>query len=567
MDANRLLALYDKVAEAPGAIPRLRRFVLDLAVRGKLVEQNPKDEPAAELLKRIEVGKKRLMKAGKFHEPRNSVKIQLDDLPFVPPTHWVWARLIEIAKPAYGFAFKPSGFNSTKRGMPLIRIRDISNTDTEAYYDGDYASSYLVRNGDYLVGMDGNFNLRKWQGSDALLNQRVMRINGWLYNIDPEFVKFPLQIILNYLHSQTSLTTVKHLSAKQVNGIKIPLPPLPEQHRIVAKVEELMTLLDQLETARTTREATRDRLTTATLTRLTAPETSAKDFFTHARFALNALPTLTTRPNQIKLLRQTILNLAVRGKLVPQNPKDEPAVELLKRIEGERVRLVKAGKIKNRPNLPAVEPTDEAYTLPHNWKWVRFGNIVDFSAGHTPPRNDTSFWNTGDYAWISIADIKDGETIEITKETVSEKARNIKFRSAPKQPGMMIMSFKLTIGKIARLGIPAYHNEAIISIQPHLTKLDPYLFKVLPDLARSGNIVGAVKGATLNRESISNILIPLPPLPEQHRIVAKVKELMTLLDQLETTQTTADITRDNLLESLLLQVSTLQQEKTTAHMV
>src|SRR5690606_28752678 len=138
MNAERLLALYEKVAEAEDAIPRLRRFVLDLAVRGKLVPQDPADEPASELLKRIAAEKARLVKAGEFREPRNAVQIKHDAMPFSPPAHWGWARLIDIARPSYGFAFKSSQFNGDKRGMPLIRIRDISKADPEAYYEGDY---------------------------------------------------------------------------------------------------------------------------------------------------------------------------------------------------------------------------------------------------------------------------------------------------------------------------------------------------------------------------------------------------------------------------------------------
>src|SRR5690606_36716561 len=133
-----------------------------------------------------------------------------------------------------------------------------------------------------------DFNLRRWRGVDGLLNQRVMRINGWRCGIDPEFVKLPLQFVLDHLHGQTSLTTVKHLSAKQVNGIEIPLPPLAEQHRIVAKVDELMGLCDRLEAARAGREAVRDKLTAASLARLNAPD--PETFKADTRFALDALP-------------------------------------------------------------------------------------------------------------------------------------------------------------------------------------------------------------------------------------------------------------------------------------
>ena len=177
---------------------------------------------------------------------------------------------------------------------------------------------------------------------------------------------------------------------------------------------------------------------------------------------------------------------------------------------------------------------------------MRFGQIADFSAGRTPSRHDFSFWNTGDYSWVSIADLKDGGDVLATKETISEKAKNQIFGSEPAPVGTLIMSFKLTIGKISRLGIPAFHNEAIISIHPHLPEMDPYLFKVLPQFSRQGDTKDAVKGATLNRDSITNIFLPLPPLAEQHRIVAKVDELMALCDRLETAKYERETRRDRL---------------------
>jgi len=293
----------------------------------------------------------------------------------------------------------------------------------------------------------------------------------------------------------------------------------------------------------------RDRLAAASLSRLTTPDTEA--FQADARFALDALPALTTRPDQIKQLRQTILNLAVRGKLVPQDTKDEPASELLKRIENEKARLISAGNCRDKPSYPNVAKDEMPFDVPAAWRWVRFANIADFSAGRTPSRNDTSFWNNGDHAWVSIADMLDGQVLTVTKETVTDKARERVFGSEPEAPGTIIMSFKLTIGKIARLGIPAFHNEAIISIRPHLSDLDAYMFMVLPQFARQGNTKGAIKGATLNRDSIANILFPLPPLAEQHRIVAKVNALMALCDRLEASLTATAATRPRLLDALL----------------
>jgi type I restriction enzyme S subunit len=280
----------------------------------------------------------------------------------------------------------------------------------------------------------------------------------------------------------------------------------------------------------------------------------------NAALLLEHYARIADAPDAIARLRRFVLDLAVRGKLVEQDAGDEPASELLERIATEKARLVKVGTVRDRAALPAVMPQDAPYSLPSSWMWVRFANIVEFYAGRTPARNDLSYWNTGDHAWVSIADMEDGGTIQQTKETVSDIARTNVFKSEPEPAGTMVMSFKLTIGKIARLGVPAFHNEAIISIHPHLEPLDGYLFMSLPELARAGDTKGAIKGATLNRDSLSNILVPLPPLAEQHRIVAKVDELMALCDQLEAARAEREAARDTFTLSTLAKLNTPDPE-------
>ena len=236
-------------------------------------------------------------------------------------------------------------------------------------------------------------------------------------------------------------------------------------------------------------------------------------------------------PDAVGRMRRFVLDLAVRGKLVEQDPDDEPASELYSQISKRREKLAHERNSRKQSMLQ-ITSDNLPFKIPSNWRWVRFGQIADFSAGKTPSRNEASFWNTGHYSWVSIADMEHGETITTTKETVSAAAYRKVFKSEPNSSGTILLSFKLTIGKISRLGIPAFHNEAIISIRPHLQDLDPYIFTILPDCARRGESIQAVKGMTLNRASISNILFPLSPLAEQHRIVAKVNELMAMLDQI-----------------------------------
>jgi type I restriction enzyme S subunit len=264
---------------------------------------------------------------------------------------------------------------------------------------------------------------------------------------------------------------------------------------------------------------------------------------------------ISDAPDAVARLRKFVLDLAVRGKLVEQNASDESASELITQIGAKATKLSKEGRIRNREAMTMLEEAEEPFGVPASWAWVRFGSIADFSAGRTPPRHDLSFWNTGDYPWASIADMTDGGLVVATRETVSEKAKSNIFGSDPAPIGTMIMSFKLTIGKMSRLGVPAFHNEAIISIHPHLPALESFLFKVLPQFARKGDTKDAIKGATLNRDSIANICIPLPPLAEQHRIVAKVDELMALCDRLEATQREQETRREQLTASALHHLS------------
>lgn len=261
-------------------------------------------------------------------------------------------------------------------------------------------------------------------------------------------------------------------------------------------------------------------------------------------------------PDAIPRLRRFVLDLAVRGKLVPQDPSDEPASQLLGRIENARLVLA-----SGQSSLLGVTDTDVPFSIPATWRWTRFAAVAAFSAGRTPSRNDLSFWNNGDHAWVSIADMPDGDTLSATKETVSDKARERVFRSKPEPPGTMLMSFKLTIGKISRLGIPAFHNEAIVSIRPYISDLDAYLFKILPQCAGRGATKDAIKGATLNRDSISNILLPLPPAAEQRRIVAKVDELMALCDRLEHTRAEREAARDRLGAASLARLNSRDQDR------
>lgn len=263
-------------------------------------------------------------------------------------------------------------------------------------------------------------------------------------------------------------------------------------------------------------------------------------------------------------LKNSILQLTIQGKLVPQNPSDEPASELIKRTREYRGAAIKNGTL-NIDKKHTADPISEdniPYDLPSSWEWVRFADIVTFNSGKTPARQDTTSWSNGVYPWVSIADmISDGVTCG-TKEKVSEKAFLESFSGKFSPAGTMIMSFKLTIGKMSILGIDAVHNEAIISIFPTVESKDEaalkaYLFKILPLIAIKGDSKNAVKGKTLNATSISNLMIPLPPIAEQERIVAKIEELLPLIEEYDAAERQLTALNENFPDKL--RKSILQQ--------
>ncbi len=268
-------------------------------------------------------------------------------------------------------------------------------------------------------------------------------------------------------------------------------------------------------------------------TELTAQEPSAK-------YLLNLQPPLVRHfdliaqaPGGVARLRELILTLAVQGKLVPQDPSDEPASELLKKIKAEKDRLIAEGKIKRDKPLAEITDGEKPFELPYGWQWIRLGSLLPFRIGKTPPSKDPQYWGTEGYDWVSISDIEHFGEVQTTQRKITRLGASL-FGYEPLPVGTLIMSFKLTIGKIAVLRTPAYHNEAIVSFHP-ITGLETEFLKyTLPAVSKTGASKDALMGQTLNTESLSNLVMAVPPTAEQSRIVTRVEELMQVCDALET---------------------------------
>lgn len=231
-------------------------------------------------------------------------------------------------------------------------------------------------------------------------------------------------------------------------------------------------------------------------------------------------------------LKASILQYAIQGKLVEQRPEEGTGEELYQQIQEEKQRLIKEGKIKKEKPLFEIKDEEISFDIPESWRWCKFGELVDYVMGKTPPRAEPVWWNE-DVQWVAISDMDDFGYISETKEMVSKKAIDEKFRSiSPK--GTLLMSFKLTVGRTAILGIDAVHNEAIISIFPYVDEANyfrNYLFYTLPIITQWGDSKNVIKGKTLNSKSITNLMIPLAPLPELRRIVEKIEELLLYVER------------------------------------
>ena len=566
---DQLLAMYDRVAGAEDAIPRLRRFVLDLAVRGKLVAQDAADEPASELLKRIESEKARLVKAGEIRKPRDLANGDETENPFEIPASWRWCRIDSVGA-IIGGGTPPSGnpenFAEPGQGIPWLTPADL----------GGYRELFIERGMRDLTEKGlASSSATKMPAGTVLFTSRApigyvaiaanpISTNQGFKSIVPyvsecsRFIALVMQTFAPEIDAKAPGTTFKEVSGKIVAGVRFPLPPLAEQRRIVAKVAELMGLLDQLEQTRARAEGVRARLTTATWARLTTDAADAPQSARHTDFALKTLPALTTTPTQIKALRQTILNLALRGKLVAQDPNDEPVSKSLAAISMKREGMIRNRELRRDKPFAPVQVQDAPFQIPSTWVWVRVGELALFTQYGTSAKAAPS--ETG-IPVLTMGNIQDGLVVRTNEKRISENSDEL--------PGLFLKNMDLLYNRtnsaelVGKTGLYRGDDDSLtfasylIRIRLSVEETSPIYINIAmnaPDF-RETQIVPHIKKQTgqanVSGSALKNMLIPLAPLAEQHRIVAKVDALMELCDQLETALTTTATTRARLLETLI----------------
>lgn len=509
---------FDKLAESPGGVQKIRELILQLAVQGKLVPQDPNDEPASELLKKIKTEKEKLIKDGKIKKQKPLALIKTNEMPIKLPLNWAFVRLGDISNIVYGKNLPVKDL--TNEGYPVWGANGII---------GCY-SKYLYEESQLLISCRGAYS-----GKINISPPNAFITNNSLVLEMTPIVKTSMYYLFYCLTALDKTKLVSgsaqpQVTTKNASPLIIPIPPLAEQKRIVAKVDELMVLCDELEEKQQKAAHSKIVLNNSALDHLLNAET-AKEFDKFWQLICNSFDLLYNDPQNVDKLRQAVLQLAVQGKLVPQDPADEPASELLKKIKAEKEILIKEGKIRKRKTLPPIEPDEIPYELPKGWEWARLEQMF-YSISTSKKKVKTSdLKKTGRLPVIDQGQkYISGYTDELTKLI--------------KLPGAVIVFGDHTrVLKYVDFDFVA-GADGIKILRP-IKCYEKYFYVVLQAM----NV--ADRGYGRHYKLLLCNLFPLPPLAEQKRIVSKVDKLMTLCAELEEQLKQSEAESEKLMESVV----------------
>jgi type I restriction enzyme S subunit len=514
---------FDTAFAAPDGIVKLRELILTLAMQGRLVEQDPSDPPASELLKEIQAEKQRLVKAGKIKKPKPLPPIKPEEVPYELPKGWEWVRLPEVY---FGIGNKQNQIQKKdylERG--LFPVIDQGKNFIAGYCNDN---ERIVKIDRPVVIFGDHTKKIKYVEFDFVIGAEGVKILCPYHAVFTKFLYFLIQSF-----DLTDRGYARHF--KVLNEKLVPLPPFSEQQCIVARIDQLMARCDTLETLRKEREEKRFAIHAAAINQLLdAPDGSAWNFI-QQHFG-----ELYTVKENVAELRKAILQLAVMGRLVPQNPDDPPASELLKEIKAEKQRLLKAGKIKKSKPLPPIKPEDVPFELPQGWEWVRLSDLAQvITKGSSPNWQGVQYVNEGEgILFITSENVGSFELLLEKKKYVECKFNQIEPRSILKKRDILMNIVGASIGRTAIFDLDevANINQAVTIIRLIETLVHEYFLNFFNSpICLNYMFDKQVENArpNLSMGNIALFAIPLPPLLEQHRIVAKIDQLTAMCDTLE----------------------------------
>ncbi|END3795180.1 restriction endonuclease subunit S [Escherichia albertii] len=552
-------------------IKKLRELILELAVRGKLVPQDPNDEPASELLKRIAAEKAELVKQGKIKKQKPLPEISEEEKPFELPVGWEWVRLGDFTNIIRGITF-PGNEKSQFQAPGKIACLRTANVQEQIDWDDliYISDSFVKRDDQYLQEHDivmSMANSRELVGKVALASlpdNSKFTFGGFLSVLRPLVVnEIYLMALLRcetyksqLIESASQTTNIANISLAKLNPLPVCIPPAKEQIHIVKKMNELMSLCDQLEQQSLTSLDAHQQLVETLLGTLTDSQNAEELAENWARINEH-FDTLFTTEASVDALKQTILQLAVMGKLVPQDPNDEPASELLKRIAQEKAQLVKEGKIKKQKPLLPISDEEKPFELPEGWEWCKFGLTSEFINGD----RGSNYPNKNEYVsqgipWINTGHIEKNGTLTVTEMNFITEGKFNELRSGKIQKGDLVYCLRgATFGKTAF--VTPYETGAIASslmiIRPFITEMGGYIYNYLTSPFGRSQIYRFDNGSAQPNLSANSVMLysfPCPPLTEQYRIFSQVGLLHELCDKLKTRIKTAQQTQLHLADAL-----------------
>jgi type I restriction enzyme S subunit len=473
---------------------QLKNSILQMAVQGKLVPQDPKDEPASVLVEKIRAEKERLVKAGKIKREKPLPKITDDEIPFEVPESWMWVRLGSIGTFIRGSGIKrvdvqPDGVFCVRYGE-IYTTYNIAMTVAISCVSKQLAmQSKPVVYGDLLMTLTGETKEEIGKTVAFLGNEQTV-IGGDVatftnHQQNPMYLSY-LMNSPYAIHKKALLSTgdiIVHISCEKLASILVPIPPLAEQRRIVQRIEELLPFIEEY------------------------------DKKEQALTAINA-----TFPDRLK---KSILQSAMQGKLVPQDPNDEPASVLVEKIRAEKERLIKAGKVKKEKPLPDISEDEIPFEVPKSWEWCRLGDVFHIIMGQSPDGKSVNEFGTGiefHQGKVFFGERVLGKSNQITTEpTKIAPVESILLCVRAPVGKVNITDRKICIGR----GLCAVVPIAGISLEFVFRLLETYELTFVKQA--TGTTFVAITG-----EVVKNQLVPIPPLAEQHRIVTKIEKLLTL---------------------------------------
>ncbi|HDT1623585.1 TPA: restriction endonuclease subunit S [Klebsiella quasipneumoniae subsp. similipneumoniae] len=538
-------------------IKKLRELILELAVRGKLVPQDPNDEPAPELLERIAAEKAKLVKQGKIKKQKPLPGISEEEKPFDLPVGWEWVRLSDLMEVINGRAYKKH--EMLQEGTPLLRVGNLFTSNEWYYSDLELDENKYIDNGDLIYAWSASFGPFIWTGKKVIYHYHIWKLKLFAEELsDKFFIHDFLLSITDKIKSQGNGIAMLHMTKERMEQQVIALPPVNEQKNIVQKIRELMSLCDQLEQNALTSLDAHQQLVETLLTTLTSSQNADELAENWARISEH-FDTLFTTEASIDALKQTILQLAVMGKLVPQDPNDEPASELLKRIAKEKVQLVKDGKMKKQKPLPPISDEEKLFELPKGWEWCKLEYIAkneenSLKAGPFGSALKKSMYVENGFKIYGQEQVISGDE-DYGDYFINEDKYN-SLISCKVQPKDMLISLVGTIGKVLILSEkckPGIINPRLVKLSLYNDISRDYVKYLLSSPLIQKVLFEDSHGSTmnvLNLGLLKKLALPLPPIKEQVEIVKRIHLLNIIIDNLKSHIQSAQQTQLHLADAL-----------------